>query len=151
MTHKELYSFLEEKYEKYNRTDFIESDPISIPHKFSKKQDIEIAGFLAATIAWGQRPTIIRNANELMKRMDFAPHDFILNHTKKDLTQFKNFKHRTFNGIDCIFFLQSLQNIYRKHAFGSGGGGLGPVGTNPFCCFGYRFYRRFTGNAGNSQ
>lgn len=115
MTHKELHSFLEEKYEKYNRLDFIGSDPISIPHKFSKKQDIEIAGFLSATIAWGQRPTIIRNANELMKRMDFTPHDFILNHSKKDLAQFKNFKHRTFNGVDCVFFIKSLQNIYKKN------------------------------------
>ena len=115
MIDKELHFFLEEKYEKYNRPDFISSDPISIPHKFSKKQDIEIAGFLSATIAWGQRTTIIRNANELIRIMDFAPHDFILNHTKKDLVQFKNFKHRTFNGIDCVFFLQSLQNIYRKH------------------------------------
>jgi|ERR1035437_7408922 uncharacterized protein (TIGR02757 family) len=114
-TDKELHSFLEENFERYNRPDFIKSDPISIPHLFSKKQDIEIAGFLTATIAWGQRPTIIKNANELMNRMDMAPHDFIMNHTKKDLLQFKNFKHRTFNGIDCTFFLRSLQNIYRKH------------------------------------
>ena len=116
MTEKVLRSFLEEKYTKYNTRDFISSDPISIPHKFSKKQDIEIAGFLAATIAWGQRPTIIKNANELIRRMDFSPHDFILNHTKKDISQFKNFKHRTFNGIDCIFFIQSLKNIYKKHS-----------------------------------
>lgn len=115
MTNQQLRSFLEEKQERYNRPDFITSDPISIPRQFSKKEDIEIAGFLAATIAWGQRPTIIKNANELMKRMDLAPHDFILNHTKKDLSQFKNFKHRTFNGIDCAFFLKSLQNIYKKN------------------------------------
>ena len=115
VTHQELLSFLEENYERYNRPDFIPSDPISIPHRFSKKQDIEIAGFLAATIAWGQRPTIIKNANELMRKMDEAPHDFILNHTQKDLKQFQSFKHRTFNGIDCVFFLRSLQNIYRKY------------------------------------
>ena len=115
MNEKELHSFLEEKFKEYNCSSFIESDPISIPHRFSKKEDIETSAFLAASIAWGQRITIIRNANELMRRMDFAPHDFILNHTKKDLTRFKNFKHRTFNGTDCIFFLQSLQNIYRKH------------------------------------
>ena len=115
MTNSELLSFLEENYRRYNRPDFIELDPISIPHKFSKKEDIEIAGLFSATIAWGQRPTIIRNANDLMKRMDLAPHDFILNHTKKDLLQFKNFKHRTFNGVDCAFFLKSLQNIYKKH------------------------------------
>jgi uncharacterized protein (TIGR02757 family) len=112
---KELYEFLEENYERYNRPDFIASDPVSVPRQFSKKQDIEIAGFLAATIAWGQRPTIIRNANELMKRMDHAPHEFILNHTKKDLLQFKKFKHRTFNGVDCVFFIKSLQNIYKKN------------------------------------
>ena len=115
MTQKELHSFLEEKADKYNRPQFIESDPISIPHQFKKKEDIEISALLAATIAWGQRVTIVRNANELIRRMDNAPHDFILNHSKKDLNQFKNFKHRTFNGTDCVFFLQSLQNIYNKY------------------------------------
>ncbi len=110
-----LKDFLEEKVDKYNRISFIESDPVSIPHQFTKKEDIEIAAFLSATIAWGQRVTIIKNANELMRRMDFAPHDFILNHSKKDLAQFKNFKHRTFNGADCIFFIHSLKNIYIKH------------------------------------
>lgn len=115
MTKKELHSFLEENYERFNGPDFIAPDPVSIPHRFSKKQDIEIAGFLAATIAWGQRPTIIRNANELVQRMDNAPYDFILHHTKKDLLQFKKFKHRTINGVDCTFFMKSLQNIYRKH------------------------------------
>jgi len=115
VTDQELHSFLEENYKRYNCPDFIGLDPISIPHKFTKKEDIEIAGFFSATIAWGQRPTIIRNANELMRRMDMAPCDFILNHTKKDLLQFKNFKHRTFNGIDCTFFIRSLQNIYKKH------------------------------------
>ncbi len=115
MNDKELHSFLEEKFIKYNRPEFIASDPISIPHQFSKKQDIEIAAFLSATIAWGQRPTIIRNANELMRRMDFSPHDFIMNHAKKDLVQFKNFKHRTFNYTDLEFFIKSLKNIYKKH------------------------------------
>lgn len=112
----QLKQFLDEALDRYNRPEFIELDPISIPHQFRKKQDIEIAAFLAATIAWGQRPTILRNANELMKRMDNAPHEFILDHTQKDLLQFKNFKHRTFNGIDCVFFLKSLQNIYRKNS-----------------------------------
>ena len=115
VTRSELHSFLEENYKRYNRPEFIPADPISIPHQFSKKQDIEISGFLAATIAWGQRPTILKNANELMRRMDHAPHDFILNHSKKDLVRFRNFKHRTFNSIDCVFFLQSLRNIYRKN------------------------------------
>lgn len=115
MIHQELHTFLEENYKRYNRPDFIESDPISIPHQFSKKEDIEIAAFFSATIAWGQRKTIINNANELMKRMDLDPYNFTLHHTKKDLLQFKKFKHRTFNGADCTFFIKSLQNIYKKH------------------------------------
>jgi uncharacterized protein (TIGR02757 family) len=125
VTKEELYLFLEEKHDFYNRHDFISFDPISIPHLFSKKEDIEIAGFFSAIIAWGQRTTIIKNANELMKRMDFAPHDFVLNHTKRDLLQFKNFKHRTFNGTDCIFFIQSLRNIYKKY------GGLEKIFSAP--------------------
>ena len=76
---------------------------------------MEISAFLSAIIAWGQRPTIIRNANELMRRMDFSPRDFILNHSKRDLRQFKNFKHRTFNYIDLEFFLKSLKNIYKRN------------------------------------
>jgi uncharacterized protein (TIGR02757 family) len=111
----DLKDFLEEKTDKYNRPFFIESDPISIPHQYSKKEDIEIAGFLAATIAWGQRATIINNANRLMKLMDNSPHEFILNAGKKDITKFEGFVHRTFNSTDLIFFIHSLQNIYRKH------------------------------------
>ena len=115
LTKPELKEFLEEKYDKYNRIDFIESDPISIPHQFTKKEDIEIAGFLAATIAWGQRITIINNANKLIKLMDNSPHDFIMNAKEKDLKRFDNFVHRTFNGVDAAFFIRSLQNIYKKH------------------------------------
>lgn len=113
--HLELKNFLEEKYDKYNRIDFIESDPVSIPHQFSKKEDIEIAGFLAATIAWGQRITIINNANKMMKLMGNSPHDFIMSAKQKDLKRFDEFVHRTFNGVDAIFFMKSLQNIYKKH------------------------------------
>lgn len=115
MTKSELKSFLEDKYDKYNRPDFIESDPISIPHQFSKKEDIEIAGFLAATIAWGQRVTIINNANKLIKRMGNNPHDFIMSATQKDFKKFDDFVHRTFNGVDAVFFMKSLQNIYRNY------------------------------------
>lgn len=111
----ELKEFLEEKVDKYNRPHFIESDPISIPHQFTKKEDIEIAGFLAATIAWGQRVTIINNATSLMKLMDSSPFDFVMNAKEKDFTRFSDFKHRTFNGIDTVFFLKSLQNIYKQH------------------------------------
>lgn len=110
----DLKGFLDEKYEQYNRFDFISSDPISIPHLFSKKEDIEIAGFLAATIAWGQRVTIINNANKLAKLMDNEPYQFLMNAREKDLKRFENFKHRTFNGVDAVFFLKSLQNIYKK-------------------------------------
>jgi uncharacterized protein (TIGR02757 family) len=111
----ELKLFLEQKYLQYNSLDFIATDPISIPHKFSKKEDIEIAAFIAATIAWGQRTTIINNGNKLMEWMDNAPHDFILNCKTNDLKKFKEFKHRTFNGTDLIFFLKSLINIYSNY------------------------------------
>lgn len=112
---QEIYQLLEEKYNQFNRKLFIESDPISIPHLFSTKEDIEIAAFLSATIAWGQRVTIIKNANQLVTLMDMEPYNFILNHTEKDLTRFNNFKHRTFNAIDVCYFIKSLQNIYNKH------------------------------------
>jgi uncharacterized protein (TIGR02757 family) len=110
-----IKDFLEEKFFRYNRTSFIDSDPVSIPHRFSKKEDIEISGFLTATIAWGQRKTILKNARELVMMMDDSPHEFILHFSKKDLRRFSNFKHRTFNGNDCTCFLQSLRNIYQKH------------------------------------
>ena len=112
---EELKEFLDEKVNKYNRIDFINSDPISIPHQFTKTEDIEIAGFMAATIAWGQRVTIIKNANKLMKLMDNAPFDFVMNAKEKDFKNFKDFKHRTFNGVDAVVFMKSLQNIYQKH------------------------------------
>ena len=115
LSNPELKLFLDEKYDKYNRIDFIDSDPISIPHQFTKKEDIEIAGFLAATIAWGQRITIINNANKLIKLMDDSPHEFVLNAKEKDLKRFDKFVHRTFNSVDAVFFMRSLQNIYKKH------------------------------------
>ena len=123
----ELKDFLEEKYIKYNRPDFIGSDPISIPHQFTKKEDIEIAGFLAATIAWGQRVTIINNANKLMKLMGNSPHDFILSAKEKDLKKFDGFVHRTFNSIDAVYFMKALQHIYKKK------GGLEKVFSEPGC------------------
>jgi uncharacterized protein (TIGR02757 family) len=110
-----LKDFLDEKYDKYNRPDFIELDPISIPHQFSKKEDIEIAGFIAATIAWGQRVTIINNANKMMKLMGNSPYDFVMNAKTKELIPFNYFVHRTFNGVDAVFFIKSLQNIYKNH------------------------------------
>lgn len=112
---KTLKDFLEEKYHQYNNKRFIENDPISIPHLFYKKEDIEIAGFLAATIAWGNRKSIISNALKLMTWMDNSPAAFILHHSKKDLIPFERFVHRTFNGKDCLFFIRSLKNIYKNH------------------------------------
>jgi len=111
----ELKHFLDEKYDLYNNPKFIETDPITIPHLFSRKEDIEIAGFITATIAWGQRITIINNANKLMKLMGYAPYDFVMSATAKDLKRFSDFVHRTFNGTDTVFFIKSLQNIYKEH------------------------------------
>jgi uncharacterized protein (TIGR02757 family) len=111
----EVKELLDEKYFQFNNTSFIETDPISIPHQFSKKEDIEIASLLVATIAWGQRTSIINNGNKLMRLMNDEPHDFILNFSKKDAARFEGFVHRTFNAIDCVFFLNSLKHIYSKH------------------------------------
>lgn len=112
---QEIYQLLEEKHNLFNRKTFIESDPIAIPHLFTKKEDIEIAGFLAATIAWGQRKTIINNASKLVQLMDSSPYEFVLQHQQKDFIRFKDFKHRTFNSIDISYFITSLKNIYTKH------------------------------------
>ncbi|WP_035070953.1 TIGR02757 family protein [Anditalea andensis] len=110
-----LKAFLEEKVAFYNNPDFILLDPVSIPHRFSKKQDIEIAGFFSAILAWGQRKTIINKCLELMEMMDNAPHDFILNHAENDLKPFLKFKHRTFNDIDTLYFLHFLSAFYKKN------------------------------------
>ena len=111
----QLREFLEEKVLQYNRPDFIESDPICIPHLFSKKQDVEISGFFAATFAWGIRKTIISKCRELMELMDMAPYDFIMNHKEKDLLRLTKFKHRTFNTTDLLYFLEFFRNYYRKN------------------------------------
>ena len=113
---QELKSFLDTKYLEYNCEGFIPNDPVSIPHLFEKKEDIEISAFLTATIAWGNRNSILKNSNRLIKEMGFYPHEFIINATERDLLAFENFVHRTFNGADTIFFLQSLQNIYKNHS-----------------------------------
>jgi uncharacterized protein (TIGR02757 family) len=122
----QLKEFLEEKALFYNQPSFIENDPIAIPHFFSKKEDIEIAGFLSATLAWGQRVTIIRKARELMVRMDNAPYDFIINASDKEIGSLSTFVHRTFQGEDCIYFLHALQQIYKK------GGGLETAFTSGY-------------------
>lgn len=122
-----LKDLLDLKVAQYNRPDFIENDPVSVPHRFTIKEDIEISGFLAATIAWGQRPTIIANALKMMALMDEAPYDFIMHHVPKDRLRFRGFVHRTFNFDDLNYFLASLQHIYRHEgglekvlAFGPG-------------------------------
>ncbi|WP_162418949.1 TIGR02757 family protein [Cyclobacterium roseum] len=112
---KDLKRFLEEKVSLYNRPDFIEDDPISVPHRFAKKQDIEISGFFAATLAWGQRKTIINKSLELMAMMDNCPHDFLCHHTPSDLKPFLKFKHRTFNDLDTLYFIDFLSRHYRQH------------------------------------
>lgn len=113
LSKSELKEFLDEKVELYNNPDFIESDPISIPHKFEKKHDIEIAGFLAATIAWGNRKMILRNANRIIDLLDNSPFEFITGADDRDLDGITGFVHRTFNSYDLIYFLRALQYIYR--------------------------------------
>jgi len=111
---RDLKNFLDEKYSQYSSRIFIENDPLTIPHRYSRKEDIEIAAFLTATIAWGQRVTIIRNAGKLMEWMDHAPVDFMLNSTDSDVEIFRTFVHRTFHGEDCYFFINRLRSIYRS-------------------------------------
>lgn len=108
----EIKDFLDEMVVKYNNPGFIESDPISIPHQYEIKEDIEISGFLAATIAWGNRMMIIRNSLKLMNLMGNSPYDFVMNHTENHLKRFDGFVHRTFNQTDLVFFLKALKNIY---------------------------------------
>jgi uncharacterized protein (TIGR02757 family) len=115
MTDVEIKQLLDEKYEEYCTVDFKESDPISIPHQFEEKQDIEISGLIAATIAWGQRPTIIKNANKAMRLMGNEPYRFVMEHSEKDLRNLDGFVHRTFNAEDLKHFIRSLKNIYSKY------------------------------------
>lgn len=111
----DIKAFLDNCVERYNRADFITDDPISIPHRFRKLQDIEIIGFWTAMLAWGQRKTIIQSANKLVQLMDGAPHDFILHHTALDRKKFLGFKHRTFQATDTLYFLEFFQQHYRNH------------------------------------
>lgn len=115
MEQDQLLELLEINYRKYNTYPFIESDPISIPHHFSNLRDIEISGFFAATFAWGLRKTIIKKSLELMKLFDFAPYDFIKNHSELDLKPFLNFKHRTFNSTDLLYFIHFFKKYYSTH------------------------------------
>lgn len=109
---KDLKDFLDEKVDKYNRLDFIESDPISIPHFYSEKEDIEISGFMVANIAWGNRKMIIKNGKRMMELLGNSPYDFIINHKDIHLERISGFVHRTFNEKDFIYFIKALKYIY---------------------------------------
>ena len=115
MNDRELKDFLDAKVELYNQPSFIKNDPISIPHLFTKKQDIEIAGFFAAVFSWGNRTTIINKSKELMQLMDNAPFDFCLNHSPKELKNLMSFKHRTFNTTDLLYFIEFFKWHYSQH------------------------------------
>ncbi len=115
MSETELIDFLNAKSDLYNNPDFIESDPIQIPHRFSIKEDIEIAGFLSATIAWGNRKMIIKNSHKMIQLMGNSPYDFVMSHQDHQLDELQNFVHRTFNGQDFICFIKGLQHIYKNH------------------------------------
>jgi len=115
MNKKQLKEFLDTKVDFYNQPSFITADPISIPHLFTKKQDIEIAGFFASIFAWGNRTTIINKAKELMQLMDMAPYEFVRSHDEKDLKRLLGYKHRTFNDTDLLYFVEFFKHHYRHH------------------------------------
>ena len=114
LSNNELKDFLDSKYEQYNQKKFIESDPIQVPHNFTSKEDIEISSFLTATIAWGQRKTIIKNSFKMMDLLDNSPYDYIINSTEKEIDKL-NIKHRTFNEIDFRYFIKKLKYIYKDY------------------------------------
>ncbi len=110
-----LKDFLDPKVELYNKPTFIEHDPVCIPHRFTRKPDIEIAGLFAATLAWGKRKVIIQKCSELMAMMDNDPYRFIVHHSDHDLRPFLKFKHRTFNATDTLYFIEFLKSFYQQH------------------------------------
>lgn len=114
MRAEELKNLLDSLVDKYNRIDFIEHDPISVPHMFSRKQDIEIAALFAAIFSWGQRKIIINKSIDLLNRMDMSPYEFVLNHSDKDLINIIGFKHRTFNDSDALYFIHFLKHHYQQ-------------------------------------
>ena len=114
-TDEQLKALLDNRVKLYNQIDFIAADPIAIPHRFSKKQDIEIAGLFAAVLAWGNRKSIINSCNKLLDRMDNDPYTFILHHTDKDLKKMLQFAHRTFNATDLLYFIERLHLHYQHH------------------------------------
>lgn len=115
MNLEDLQHLLDEKYRQYNQAGFIKYDPIQIPHRFTLKQDIEIAGFFAAILSWGNRKTIIQNCSKLMALMDDSPYDFIVNHQESDLPKLNGFVHRTFNSTDLYFIIEAFRRIYKQY------------------------------------
>lgn len=111
-----IHQFLEEKAAQFNHPDFITKDPIRLPHRFKKLQDIEIIGFWVAILAWGNRTSIIKSGEQLIALMDNAPHDFIVNHQEDDREKFLSFKHRTFQSLDTLYFLEFLQYWYKNNS-----------------------------------
>lgn len=126
MRKSEVRNFLEERWERYERPDFVQDDPIAIPRSFALKEDKEISGFITATIAWGNRKSIMNNAHALIQRMDYAPFEFVTRAGDHDLKQLEGFVHRTFNDTDVLYFVEALRHIYLKR------GGLEAVFTSAF-------------------
>ena len=129
----ELHELLEFLHDRYNCTAFVADDPVAIPHDYTSREDIEISGFLAATIAWGKRPMIVTNGRRLMERMDRAPYDFVLNASERELGALAGFVHRTFNDGDCIDFIRALRPFYAHsgsahHPAGISRPALSPIG-----------------------
>lgn len=112
---EEVVQFLNDKVEQYNQLDFVANDPVSIPHRYDLKEDIEISGFLTATISWGKRNMILKNADKMMNLLGNSPYDFVMSYQPSDKHLIQGFVHRTFNDIDFDFFLKALQNIYKNH------------------------------------
>jgi uncharacterized protein (TIGR02757 family) len=110
-----IKELLDEKYEQYNRRSFIENDPVSIPHLFSIKNDIEIAGFITSIISWGKRSEIIKKGDEMMRLMDYEPFDFVKNYAQSDLLRFQKFVYRTFNSTDLTYFIKTLNFLINKY------------------------------------
>ena len=115
MNHNDLKEFLDEKSYYYQNSDFIENDPIIVPHQYELKEDIEISAFLTATISWGRRKSIIEKALYMMNILGNEPYNFIMNHTEKDLKALSYYCYRTFNDLDLKFFIRSLKNVYTNH------------------------------------
>ena len=116
MKREELKDFLDVKVRQYNSSGFLQDDPIQVPHSFSKKEDIEISGFLTATIAWGNRKSIIQNALKMMDLLDGEPYNFIMEAQESEIERFSGFVHRTFNDTDLTYFVRALRYIYKNHS-----------------------------------